>query len=334
MASNVPVSHQSFLFRLRDSSSQTRRVPHARIPVHKDENATSRTRALRAKPPSANGAGASSVAVPSSRLAATATARAKAAALAKDTAAADQDLQVGKRKRSAFGEVVVNKPKLAGKGAPAGTGKDKVNDPAPAARKFDGVVLKSKSAVAATSSKTGTAVASRASTRTTAVPVHAVRRPIRPVASSTDVAKAPASVDDAMAIDPPALKAPLRHLASPRKASLNNHASKHGHPVADPDDDETLRVLKKRRTSSEAPEDQPVETEHVEEMQQAQGELARHIAEIEAEPEADPNGDGWVDLDKDDVDDPLMVSEYVIDIFEYLKEVEVCDIIIAVKISS
>ena len=42
------------------------------------------------------------------------------------------------------------------------------------------------------------------------------------------------------------------------------------------------------------------------------------------EAEADPDGDNWDDLDAEDADDPLMVSEYVVEIFEYLKEVEVC----------
>ena len=67
-------------------------------------------------------------------------------------------------------------------------------------------------------------------------------------------------------------------------------------------------MYKKRRTSSEAPEDAAQEQPEVEEEEFA---------------EADPNGDQWVDLDADDHDDPLMVSEYVADIFEYLKEVEV-----------
>ncbi|KAF2003245.1 A/B/D/E cyclin [Amniculicola lignicola CBS 123094] len=31
----------------------------------------------------------------------------------------------------------------------------------------------------------------------------------------------------------------------------------------------------------------------------------------------------WDDLDKEDIDDPLMVSEYVVEIFEYLKELEI-----------
>ena len=42
-------------------------------------------------------------------------------------------------------------------------------------------------------------------------------------------------------------------------------------------------------------------------------------------PEADPEGDQWDDLDAEDTDDPLMVSEYVHEIFSYLKEVEVSE---------
>lgn len=34
--------------------------------------------------------------------------------------------------------------------------------------------------------------------------------------------------------------------------------------------------------------------------------------------------DGWDDLDADDSADPLMVSEYVEEIFDYLRELEVC----------
>ena len=39
--------------------------------------------------------------------------------------------------------------------------------------------------------------------------------------------------------------------------------------------------------------------------------------------EADPKGAEWEDLDAEDTDDPMMVSEYVNDIFEYLKAVKV-----------
>jgi len=40
-------------------------------------------------------------------------------------------------------------------------------------------------------------------------------------------------------------------------------------------------------------------------------------------PEADPDGDQWDDLGAEDADDTLMVSEYVDEIFTYLKVIEV-----------
>ena len=37
----------------------------------------------------------------------------------------------------------------------------------------------------------------------------------------------------------------------------------------------------------------------------------------------EPKDSGWVNLDADDGDDPLMVSEYVNEVFDYLKALEV-----------
>ncbi|KAI0318765.1 cyclin-like protein [Amylostereum chailletii] len=95
--------------------------------------------------------------------------------------------------------------------------------------------------------------------------------------------------------------------------------------MVEEDEAEAHRVLKKRQTSSETPEEfDPCATklEGVDEVQQAQVELQKHIKDIKVEAEADPEGQEWVDLDEEDADDPLMVSEYVGEIFEYLKEVE------------
>jgi hypothetical protein len=39
--------------------------------------------------------------------------------------------------------------------------------------------------------------------------------------------------------------------------------------------------------------------------------------------EEPPKDLGWVDLDAEDADDPLMVSEYVVEVYEYLREIEV-----------
>ena len=43
------------------------------------------------------------------------------------------------------------------------------------------------------------------------------------------------------------------------------------------------------------------------------------VLDTDGAPEADPEGDEWDDLDAEDSKDPLMVSEYVVDIFKYLK---------------
>jgi G2/mitotic-specific cyclin 1/2 len=91
---------------------------------------------------------------------------------------------------------------------------------------------------------------------------------------------------------------------------------------------EANRVFKKRRTLSEAPEDRKDDVkEHVEAGDQirdiAEMELQKHLQDTGREAEADPNGPDWEDLDAEDVDDPMMVSEYVTEIFDYLKVVEV-----------
>lgn len=106
--------------------------------------------------------------------------------------------------------------------------------------------------------------------------------------------------------------------------------------IEEADEEEADRVFKKRRTSSEAPEDhhqvearvattRPVEDQEaiLRAEQEAVAELSLHVEQIQREEEADPFGDEWQDLDAEDAQDPLMVSEYVAEIFEYLKEVEV-----------
>ena len=87
-------------------------------------------------------------------------------------------------------------------------------------------------------------------------------------------------------------------------------------------------MFKKRRTSSESPEDhKDYGKGHVEAGDQirdiAEKELQKHLQDIRREAEADPNGPDWEDLDAEDADDPMMVSEYVTEIFDYLKVVEV-----------
>ncbi|KAJ6570353.1 cyclin-like protein [Mycena sp. CBHHK59/15] len=77
------------------------------------------------------------------------------------------------------------------------------------------------------------------------------------------------------------------------------------------EEDDDAHVSKRQRTSSVGPEDE--------------NEIATELGaytDDEEEPEADPDGDLWDDLDAADFDDPLMVSEYVADIQLYLKEAE------------
>jgi len=77
------------------------------------------------------------------------------------------------------------------------------------------------------------------------------------------------------------------------------------------DDAQEDRAPKKRRTSSD-----------VDELVQHEAEVAA-VLDADGVPEADPEGDEWDDLDAEDSKDPLMVSEYVVDIFKYLKQTEV-----------
>ncbi|KDR72521.1 hypothetical protein GALMADRAFT_228812 [Galerina marginata CBS 339.88] len=246
--------------------------------------------------------------------------RATAASRAKASTAGDSkiDIHAGKRKREALGEVAVagNKPSgLAAKGKEKET--------------FDGVVIKGK------------AVAVRQPLRTVAGTRQSItaivkEEPVEEIKEEKDAIVVPD--ENAMVVDPPALVA-LPKIAVRRSAVIKeNQASTsrrtEGHrrvssrsiprPLEDELEDDQP-VHKKRRTSSIPPEEDP----HALEVAQAQAQLdaynARLVAEMEAfadEPEADPENSAWEDLDVDDNDDPLMVSEYVQDIFQYLKQVE------------
>ena len=253
----------------------------------------------------------------------------------------------GKRKRSAFGEVA-GFPNNTRPKATALKGKSKEEAPAPANGKFDGIVLKQKA------STTVAPAIPRQPLRTVLAPAPA------PTRASTRVTRASAAAgqhrgvkptpvvlpptDDAMAVDTPAFHPPPRRLGT--KSSVTATTAKkvsepatrrplsHAVKVAPPEEDEAeaSRVFKKRRTSSDVPDDhlaavQEEDEENDEALQQEEAqkavqELSRHLEQIEREAEADPD-DNWVDLDAEDASDPLMVSEYVVEIFQYLKEVEV-----------
>jgi G2/mitotic-specific cyclin 1/2 len=119
------------------------------------------------------------------------------------------------------------------------------------------------------------------------------------------------------------------HITAARRSEAHRRVSSRSHASHQGEDDLEVDqpAHKKRRTSSVPPEEDPQALE----VARAQAEEDEHNARLAAEmaafaeeEEADPEASAWDDLDADDSDDPLMVNEYVHDIFQYLKEVEVC----------
>lgn len=97
-------------------------------------------------------------------------------------------------------------------------------------------------------------------------------------------------------------------------------------------------ALKKRQTGSTGSrpsikDESPVSENEASKDQEPEAEVERHDNEVnqpveinEALPEVDPIKEafdaGIADLDAQDVDDPLMVAEYVVEIFDYLRVLE------------
>jgi hypothetical protein len=79
--------------------------------------------------------------------------------------------------------------------------------------------------------------------------------------------------------------------------------------------DDEQPFAKRLRTSSPALEEAEVQT--------ALDALTDDDVEPADEPEADPDGDLWDDLDAADADEPTMASEYVVEIQLYLRQAEV-----------
>jgi G2/mitotic-specific cyclin 1/2 len=237
------------------------------------------------------------------------------------TADSKVDIPAGKRKREALGEVAVagNKPVGA-----AAKGKEK--------EKFDGVVIKQRGV--ATRQPLRTVAGSRP---TTAAAVK--KAPVKEIQEDQEVIIV--SDENAMVIDPPppvafssltVRKSNLikeSHITVARHSEAHRRVSSRSHATHQDEDDLEVDqpAHKKRRTSSVPPEEDPQALEEA----RAQAEedehnvrLAAEMAAFAEEEEADPEDSAWDNLDADDSDDPLMVSEYVQDIFQYLKEVEVC----------
>lgn len=235
----------------------------------------------------------------------------------------------GKRKRDALAQVPKNANKTKTALAPKDV-KGKANEPPSAKAKFDGVVIKSK-APPSTGNRQPLSVV--AATRR-ATKVTAPQPKVRSLANvKEDVEPAPVHTDDAMVIDvapsAPVTKAkgayrPSAPTASHaikqevQRADLSKRTTSHLNVKTEARGEGDNRVFKKRRTSSDTPDEAKLfEDEH-----EAQVAASLNVG-VDSEPEADPNGDEWDDLDAEDGDDPLMVSEYVNEIFGYMKHVEV-----------
>ena len=122
---------------------------------------------------------------------------------------------------------------------------------------------------------------------------------------------------DPMAIDPP------RHVKAEILQTKSLHivsSHKEVKPVDEVDEEESRRVVKKRRTSSDLLEEAQIVARIL------PGEVEEHPVahpKRSTTPEADPDGDQWDDLDTEDADNPLMVNEYADEIFSYLKVIMV-----------
>jgi len=157
--------------------------------------------------------------------------------------------------------------------------------------KFDGVVLKKSTATTATTS-------------TIRQPPISVSEQVQPVTTGP------------MSTDPHRVKAEILQTKSHRIVSSREELK----PV---DEEESRRIVKKRRTSSGLPEEARIVActppGEVEELPVAHPKRS-------TTPEAEPDGNQWDDLDAEEADDPLMVSEDADEIFTHLKVIEVSEL--------
>jgi G2/mitotic-specific cyclin 2 len=88
-------------------------------------------------------------------------------------------------------------------------------------------------------------------------------------------------------------------------------------------DEDELRSHKRPRLSDEV-EEQLVEAKDFGSI------TVEEVKEVLTTRLIKPEDEQPDDLDKDDVDDPLMVAEYVVEIFDYLHMLEVCPLLVAI----
>jgi len=206
------------------------------------------------------------------------------------------DNPIGKRKREVLVEVtgIANNNRKKDSGTVKGKAKEEAIE--------GGVGSKSRPAHKSVRESLRTIVGpvSRRTNRTASVVSTTSTQATSEILKHADVGGRKTNHSAASSLEP----CPLTHVTSTRL------------PVAS-DDAEAGRVLKKRHTES------PVAGSYVQDDSQADADkVAAQLAAIEEEPEAKPQL--WEDLDEDDWDDPMMVSEYVAEVCVYLKQVEVC----------
>ncbi|KIM42303.1 hypothetical protein M413DRAFT_444730 [Hebeloma cylindrosporum] len=128
----------------------------------------------------------------------------------------------------------------------------------------------------------------------------ALRRIPRATSESTTVSKTDteATADSKSSVDHASEKMEIDQVLPPTKE----------------EDEESQRVFKRRHT-----EEKPVIAAEV--LDDSQAEADKVAAQLEVEPSSS-NAQLWDDLDEEDFDDPVMVSEYVVDVCTYLKEIE------------
>ena len=216
----------------------------------------------------------------------------------------------GKRKREALHEVTIKAVNRNKSKQTEGKGKEKDEGPEKPAK-----------------ASTSTAVVTRQPLRTTAT------RQKGPIAAGHKSVPMPAGDND-MVVDPPHLPPPVVLVSTStfRTAATTRRTTARASVVAE--SRPTTRKgsnLRQPAVFSKEPEVEVVEEEPAYKKRRTSSEIGDELEVVDETNEDDldavqiieDDDQGWDDLDREDDDDPLMVSEYVADIFNYLKEVEV-----------
>lgn len=284
------------------SSKQTRRTTRSTRAVKDAENAVvvrpTRATSLRAK---ATSGVAAAQAAPVTTRATAATAASKAKAVAQQA-----EGNVGKRKREALAEV------------PTGANKSKPSTSGTKGKEKEGAVAKPTTTTTATATTTTTRVLRRAGS---VAPSGATR-----IAKATSVE--PSTGTKKVLVRKVDVKPPSAAAAKVfRDPPVAAPSIKEEEEVKDEDDDAETRRANKRRHMDAIPEVliQP-KREEPNDSQIEADKIAKELVKVEPESSFEPKPEPeelWDDLDADDWDDPLMVSEYLKDVVIYWKEIEV-----------